>query len=91
MIQKNSLVHFKYNVEKNDYSQPYRVVKTWVWSPHVNARLEQIENVKYKEIIENLQYTGNHFEDLVEDNGEYQRYIREQKLERIVDENTGEK
>ena len=46
MIQKNSLVHFKYNVEKNDYSQPYRVVKTWVWSPHVNARLEQIENVK---------------------------------------------
>ena len=86
MIQKNSLVHFKNEYDKNDYSQPYRVVKTWVWSPHVNARLEQIENVKYKVIIENLQYEGNHFEDLVEDNGEYQKLLREQKLKRLLDE-----
>ena len=30
MIQKNSLVHAKDIVDKNDYSQPYRVISIFV-------------------------------------------------------------
>lgn len=89
MFKIGDLVHWKYNSRHGDYSQPYIIIDAYKFTRldiTLRIKIKKLKNIHYNwsRADGSLSYQDDFLFD--KDKGEYSQYIREQKLNRIIND-----